>query len=242
MSRIRSIKPEFWTSAQVLECSTNARLLFVGLWNFCDDHGRHPYNAKQAKAEVFPADPFAEEHILAMLEELWSNGLIERYTHDGKEYFVVTGWRHQRIDKRQEPKYPDPFHEHSAIILRMLPPDRIGKERKGEEGKGKDSAEGKNGSAPKGAALKLKLPEGNPLAAQKAVEAELFVVGKKILGTRASGLIKKLIQAKNGNVALARAAIETASTKGDPREYIGAIVRGRDRDDEAARRARGDCF
>jgi hypothetical protein len=29
-------------------------------------------------------------------------------------------------------------------------------------------------------------------------------------------------------VELARAAIETAATKQDPREYIGAIVRGRD--------------
>jgi len=42
MARIRTIKPEFWVSEQVGECSPNARLLFIGMWNFCDDRGVHP--------------------------------------------------------------------------------------------------------------------------------------------------------------------------------------------------------
>jgi len=57
-------------------------------------------------------------------------------------------------------------------------------------------------------------------------EAELFKRGKAVLGNNAGGLISNLIKAKGGNVALARAAIETASTKQDPREYIGAVMRG----------------
>jgi hypothetical protein len=133
MSRIRSVKPEFWTSEQVLECSTNARLMFLGLWNFCDDAGRHPYSAKQVKAEVFPSDDFTAQDILGMLEELSTNGLIARYVSGGKEYFYVTGWKHQRIDKPQEPKYPDPFAEHSQIVPRTIPPDTIGEDRKGKD-------------------------------------------------------------------------------------------------------------
>ncbi|MGA8650412.1 MAG: helix-turn-helix domain-containing protein [Xanthobacteraceae bacterium] len=58
-------------------------------------------------------------------------------------------------------------------------------------------------------------------------ERELFRRGKGVLGQNAGGLIKNLLKAK-GSVELARAAIETAATKQDPREYIGAIVRGRD--------------
>lgn len=138
MARIRSIKPEFWTSEQILECSTNARLLFIGIWNFCDDAGRHPFSAKQCKAEVFPADGFSESDVLGMLNELSKNGLITRYVSGGKEYFFVNGWKHQRIDKPQEPKYPDPEAEHSEIIPGILPPDRIGKDRKGKDRKGKD--------------------------------------------------------------------------------------------------------
>ena len=137
VARIRTIKPEFWTSAQVLECSTNARLLFVGLWNFADDQGRHPDNAKQCKAEVFPADDFTLADVQGMLDELSTNGLIARYVHDGKGYFYIPGWHHQRIDKPQKPKYPDPFDEHSTNVPRTFPPDT-----KGYDTKGKDTSKG----------------------------------------------------------------------------------------------------
>lgn len=133
MARIRSIKPEFWTSEQILECSRNARLLFIGLWNFCDDAGRHPFSAKQAKAEVFPGDDLSVGVVQGMLDELSEKGLIARYTSDGKEFFEVTGWKHQRIDKPQSPKYPEPFEYHSKNVRRTLPPDRIGKDRIGED-------------------------------------------------------------------------------------------------------------
>lgn len=61
MARIRTIKPEFWTSEQVMNCSRDARLLFIGLWNFCDDYGRHPANSKQLKALIFPDDNLSEK-------------------------------------------------------------------------------------------------------------------------------------------------------------------------------------
>ena len=57
-------------------------------------------------------------------------------------------------------------------------------------------------------------------------EAELFRRGREVLGKGAGGLISKLLAAKQKNIALARAAIEQASTKSDPREYIGAVIRG----------------
>ncbi len=56
-------------------------------------------------------------------------------------------------------------------------------------------------------------------------EADLFRRGKAILGDSAGGLVKNLIKAKSGSIALARAAIEAASTKQDPREYIAGCIR-----------------
>ncbi len=50
-----------------------------------------------------------------------------------------------------------------------------------------------------------------------------------MLGRSAGGFIKMLLAAKGGNVALARSALETASTKQDPKEYLGAVIRGGDR-------------
>ena len=57
--------------------------------------------------EVFPADPITIEEIDAMLGELVAQGLIRRYTANGADYFVVTGWHHQRIEKPRY-NYPRP--------------------------------------------------------------------------------------------------------------------------------------
>lgn len=138
MARIRSIKPEFWTSEQVMECSPIARLMFIGIWNFCDDHGRHPCSPKQIKALIFPSDEISVETIRRLFDELSTNGLVEIYSIDGKEYFQVTGWKHQKIDKPQPSKYPPrtsqtnrPVVEHSANGI------------DGEEGRGEDKKERK---------------------------------------------------------------------------------------------------
>ncbi|MDH2310357.1 hypothetical protein [Methylobacterium brachiatum] len=113
MARIRTIKPEFWTSEQVMECSPMARLLFIGLWNFCDDAGRMAMSPKRIKAQILPSDDITASDILGMLQELSANGLIRFYTIDGKEFLAVTGWHHQRIDKPQKPLTPDPPDPHS---------------------------------------------------------------------------------------------------------------------------------
>jgi hypothetical protein len=56
-------------------------------------------------------------------------------------------------------------------------------------------------------------------------ERDYFIRGKALLGKNAGGLLAKLKAAKGGNVALARAALETASTKENPKEYIGGVLR-----------------
>ena len=91
MPRIRTIKPEFWTSEQVVECSPTVRLLFVGMWNFCDCGGVHPASYKRLKMEVFPADSFTDDEIEEMVSELIDQGLIIEYQAQGKSWWYVTG-------------------------------------------------------------------------------------------------------------------------------------------------------
>jgi uncharacterized protein YdaU (DUF1376 family) len=75
-------------------------------------------------------------------------------------------------------------------------------------------------------------PQQDAAPAAPDPEVELFRRGREVLGKTGGGLISKLLVAKQKNVALARAAIEQASTKSDPREYIGAIVRGKQAADQ----------
>ena len=107
MARIRTVKPEFWTSEQVAECSTTTRLLFIGMWNFCDDGGNHPASLKQLKMQIFPSDDISVADIGVMVNELITNELIDKYEANGKKYWHVLGWHHQKIDK---PNYKHPTY------------------------------------------------------------------------------------------------------------------------------------
>lgn len=161
MPRIRSIKPEFCVSEQIAECSTNARLLFVLMWMFCDDAGRHPASVLRLKAECFPFDPLTREEMSAYVHELHAAGLLVSFEFEGQRFWQVTGWKHQKIDRpnakygpvTQEKRgqsyvttgadispYVVEFAEHSTSTRRAFdessPPDRKGEEGKGRERKG----------------------------------------------------------------------------------------------------------
>ena len=107
MARIRTIKPEFWTSDQVVSVSPLARLLFIGLWNFADDQGVHPASPLRIKLQIFPGDNIKEEKIKELLKELLSNNLLTIYEAEGKPFFFITGWHHQKIAKKTA-KHPPP--------------------------------------------------------------------------------------------------------------------------------------
>ncbi len=100
MARNRMVKADFWVSEQIVSCSRDARLLFIGLWCFCDDAGVHPASLKRLKMEVFPGDNCSEDDIKHWLDELLQYGLIREYAVQENLYWIVTGWKkHQKIDK-----------------------------------------------------------------------------------------------------------------------------------------------
>lgn len=120
MARIRSVKPEYWSSEQVMACSRDARLLFIGIWNFADDLGHIPNAPMTLKAQIFPGDDLTVENVRGLLDELSTNSLLSSYRVEGKEYFSITGWHHQKIDRPQKPKYPIPLDDNSSNDRREL--------------------------------------------------------------------------------------------------------------------------
>ena len=141
MARIRTVKPEFWSSEQVMSCRPMARLLFIGLWNFCDDGGNHPLAPRTIKALVFPGDDITSEEVSNLLGELEGAELIHSYWVTGKNYFHVCGWKHQKIEKKNF-KYPGPpseFDDQSASIRQQFAEESSTDRRPvdpGREGKG----------------------------------------------------------------------------------------------------------
>jgi hypothetical protein len=128
--------------------------------------------------------------------------------------------------------------EGGAIYSRRMVRDKAKAEKDRQNGKGggnpKLRGEVKEGVNPQD---KAHIPEARSQKEDAAPaapdpEVELFRRGREVLGKQAGGLISKLLAAKQKNIPLARAAIEQASTKSDPREYIGAIIRGKQAADQ----------
>ncbi len=120
MGRIRTIKPEFWVSEQIGNLCRDARLLFIGLWSFCDDRGVHPAKPRTLKAEVFPMDDVTVDDIDRWIRELVDAELITEFQANGSSYWHVIKWaKHQRID-RPTNRHPAPPSEDSTISRRAL--------------------------------------------------------------------------------------------------------------------------
>lgn len=109
MARIRTIKPEFFTSLTVADLPLTARLTFIGLWTHVDDAGRCVDDPRLIKAAVWPLDDRTASDIELDLKLLTEASLITRYVLTRKRYIAVTGWdEHQRINRPTPSKLPAP--------------------------------------------------------------------------------------------------------------------------------------
>jgi hypothetical protein len=109
MSRIRSIHPGLWTDETFVSLSAYARLLFMGVWNECDDKGCFPWSPLQMKMRVLPADNVDAAELMGELEQA---GCVRSYEVNGKKFGAV-----RNFAKFQRPKKPNDIHPAPASIL-----------------------------------------------------------------------------------------------------------------------------
>lgn len=99
MARIRTIKPEFFTSEDIVSLTPLARLFYVSLWCEADREGRLSWRPKTLKMRYFPADNC---DIDMLATELITAGLIEIYEDDDKQYAYIPSFaKHQIINNRE---------------------------------------------------------------------------------------------------------------------------------------------
>lgn len=104
MARIRTIKPEFFTSEDIVSLSPMARLLYVALWCEADKEGRLVWKPFTFKLRYFPADNC---DIAGLCNEIASAGLVVLY---GEGYAYIPSFKaHQHINPRESvSQLPDP--------------------------------------------------------------------------------------------------------------------------------------
>lgn len=121
MPRIRTVKPEFWRSPDVIELDDFQQLLYIGLWNFTDDEGRGAYDPTAIAADIFlrkyALDP---RGVTAGIEEAFKayaeRDMVTVYRVRGRDYYQINHWKdHQKINRPQKSKIP-PLDQAEHII------------------------------------------------------------------------------------------------------------------------------
>ncbi len=134
MARIRTIKPEFFTSEDIVNLAPLTRLLYIAIWCEADKEGRLVWKPMTFKLRYFPADNC---DIQAMCAEIVQAGLVMLY---GSGYAYVPSFKaHQHINPRETAsQLPEP----DATVTRK---PRVGTRQSrdsdaqgGREGKGKE--------------------------------------------------------------------------------------------------------
>lgn len=137
MARIRTIKPECWTDGDVVDLPPQARLLFIGSWNFAMcDYGHLADDARRLKMQVLPDDDtmmVRDESGAWVLRSFDANYLVElivaagrfdRLDVDGDTYLWIKRFeRHQKLERRWTPR---------CVACKALggPPEELSKPRR----------------------------------------------------------------------------------------------------------------
>lgn len=139
MARIRTIKPDFFTSEDITALSPLARLLYIALWCEADREGRMDWKPRTFKLRYLPADNC---DIAALCQEIVDLGLVVLYG-DGHAYIPAFG-DHQHLNPREAVStLPDPS-EYARVSTRQHASGKelTGREEgKGKEGKGREDGE-----------------------------------------------------------------------------------------------------
>lgn len=144
--RIRSIRPEFWSSEDVAALDWDTRLVFIGLWSYVDDNGVGRDVERLIVADLFPLDDDLSESsrkVHGALKLLSDGGLITRYTVKGKPYLHVTTFAdHQVINRPSKGRYPLPTCE-DAEPVSTLTEDSVSPQQTPDDGEGEKGRRGK---------------------------------------------------------------------------------------------------
>lgn len=93
MSRIRSIKPEFFFDEELAKLDSDTKLFFIGLWTQADRKGCFEWRPEKLKAHIFPYTNF---DAITVLERLQGR-FLAKYEVAGKTYgYIYAFLKHQR--------------------------------------------------------------------------------------------------------------------------------------------------
>lgn len=136
MARIRSIKPEFFTSEDIVSLTPLARVFYIALWCESDREGRLSWKPRTLKMRYLPGD---DCDVDTVAQELIDGGQIALYEVDGAMFAEIPSFKkHQVINNRES---------ESVLPARVKVASARVKAEGRKEGKGKEGKELATGDA-----------------------------------------------------------------------------------------------
>jgi hypothetical protein len=180
VARIRTIKPEFFTSEDIVARSPMARLLYIALWCEADKEGRFVWKPATFKLRYLPGD---DCNVQALCSELVDAGLVVLY---GDGYAYIPAFKaHQHINPRESDSQlpePDAKTTRQPRVGTRQSRDNDATVTRREEGKGREGKE-----KPASAERKTGLPPGFAVSAR--VKAWALEKGHRNLDANLEALV-----------------------------------------------------
>lgn len=127
MSRIRTVKPQFFISSDMCALSIGARLLYIGLWTLCDREGCFKFNIWEITCQLMPDQ--GEKVVEGYLRELVMKEHVQKLEVIGR---ITTFKTHQKVNPQEKTSVL--VHDANRIAQKLS--NVYAWEGKGKEGKG----------------------------------------------------------------------------------------------------------
>lgn len=184
--RNRTVKPDFWSDSKLRGLSSDHKLVFIGLWQHCDDSGWGVWSPEEIAAGLFPYDDpvWREPMVIGAFAELRERKLLtlERCGHFQigslpKHVYSASNKRTTYILRAHKAgECPRPTRRpRAAAAPSGMPRTAV----QGGEGRGREDTHQEDGAGASHAASVEELralidnPESNPAAVKAARKALL---------------------------------------------------------------------
>ena len=108
MARIRSIKPEAFTSESLSRVDYFTRWTFAGLWTYLDDEGYGRGDSRLIRAALYPLDDdVTAKKVDKAIDALIAEGCICCYEVGERQFIHAPKWGdHQKVNRPTKTKFP----------------------------------------------------------------------------------------------------------------------------------------
>jgi len=117
MPRIRTVKPEFFTSPSTAAVDFPVRIFYEALWCWADDFGIGETNINGLLGFAFPdSDGFSAQDVRRFCADCAQHFGVTFYTVLGRHYYAVQTWnQHQKTERREDRRRNPPPDDPNAI-------------------------------------------------------------------------------------------------------------------------------